>query len=84
MHRTIALVTLVSLAACAAGDAYEIRPAANATPAVAQEQAISDCRVEVMRATAGEQDFGRIVGISNAMWAACLQAKGYERVAVGS
>lgn len=84
MHRTLAAVTLLSLAACSTGPAYEVRPSANIAPSVSQDQAVAECRVEVMRATSGIQDYGVVWATGQAMWDACLQEKGYERVAVGS
>lgn len=84
MHRVTALVTLLALAACSTGPAYEIRPSATITPTASQDQAVAECRVEVMKATAGIQNYGVAFATGDAMWNACLLAKGYDRVPVGS
>lgn len=75
---------LLSLVACSTGPAYEIRPSATIAPTMDQDRAIAECRVEVMRSISGIQNYGVAFATGDAMWNACLQAKGYDRVPVGS
>lgn len=83
-HRTAAFVTLLSLAACSTGPAYQTRPSGAFEPTVSVQQAEAECKAEAMKATSGMQNWGMIYVTSQNVYQSCLTARGYDRVAVGS
>jgi hypothetical protein len=79
--RYLSAAAVLALAGCASTP-METRPIAGFSQAVPAQQAEAECRFEVEKATAGEQNLGIIMHISENVMESCLAAKGYQQVAV--